>query len=212
MRKMEYTYMICTYCRQEFSIPNYVLRKRLKAGIKKFYCGVPCKHADIQDVKQRFWQYVEKRGDADCWNWQAGKDKDGYGLFTCTYAGKHRSIRAHRFSYMLENGELLDTLMVCHSFDNPSCVNPAHLWAGTHLENQQDMARKNRYGTRPAASGVRNITAKLSEQDVRDLRNSVKLGVPTRVLACLYSITTTHVRNIARRMSWKNVEDSDAVE
>lgn len=75
-----------------------------------------------------------------CWEWQGGKDKDGYGkIYSC---GEH--MRTHRVAYRLYKGEIPDGLHVCHTCDNPSCVNPAHLWLGTNDDNMDDMNRKAR--------------------------------------------------------------------
>lgn len=87
---------------------------------------------------QRFWNKVEKTD--GCWLWTASTFTDGYGKFK--FDGKNR--RAHRMSWIMENGEIPDGMVVLHSCDTPLCVNPAHLSLGTPKDNTQDMIKKNR--------------------------------------------------------------------
>lgn len=95
-------------------------------------------YKDMTD-EERFWCKVEKKSDDECWNWIGQKDEDEYGKIKI--AGK--VIRAHRYSYSLHHGTITKQF-ICHSCDNPSCVNPKHLWPGTPKENMIDKVKKNR--------------------------------------------------------------------
>lgn len=88
----------------------------------------------------RFWNFVNKQREHECWNWTAYKNRDGYGNFA---DGKKRW-NAHRVSYIIANGEIPKGLCVCHKCDNPSCVNPDHLYLGTHKQNMNDMQIRGR--------------------------------------------------------------------
>jgi hypothetical protein len=104
-----------------------------------------------QSPEQRFWKHVDRRADDECWPWTAAKRPTGYGFFWDgeTHGG------AHRFSWRIANGRPIPAgKVICHSCDNPSCVNPAHLWAGTPKENRADCEAKGRATQPPRFVGV----------------------------------------------------------
>lgn len=140
-----------------------------------------------------FFQNIEKT--SDCWLWEKGSLLKGYGLFALNGA----NILAHRFSYLYHYGELPNNLMVCHTCDNPKCVNPKHLFLGTSKENLQDMAKKGR------RKGEKHACAKLTENQVLDIRKRVQNGEKPTVVAKKFNISYNYLRDIVRRKYWTHI-------
>ncbi len=91
-------------------------------------------------IEKRFFRYVMIDVPAKCWNWLGCKSPQGYGK--TSVAG--RAARAHRVSYELHKGPIPEGMMVLHSCDNPSCVNPSHLSVGTAADNAADTVARGR--------------------------------------------------------------------
>lgn len=138
------------------------------------------------------WRLERKSG---CWLWTgatAGRPRYG-----CVRFGK-RKLRAHRVSWQIHRGRIPNGLLVCHNCDTPLCVNPDHLFLGTHADNQQDSVRK---GRRPNQKGVANNQAKLTEREVAAIRADKR---PQRQTAADYGIDQSQVSNIKRGKYWRD--------
>jgi hypothetical protein len=93
-------------------------------------------------LEQRFWSKVDRRGSSDCWPWIGNKNWKGYGRISVGRVGRP----ATRVSWELANGRSFpEGMIACHTCDNPGCVNPAHIWPGTHSDNIRDSVSKGRW-------------------------------------------------------------------
>jgi len=130
----------------------------------------------------RFWYYVDKRYwlGKSCWQWLGNKAGRGYGQFQVN----KKKVFVHRFSWALFHGSIPDGLFVCHHCDNMLCVNPEHLFLGTHSDNMQDMAAKGRHGS-----------AKLIPEETKLIYKSLER---TSDLARIYSVDRTTIQKIRR--------------
>lgn len=137
-----------------------------------------------------------------CWIWQLHKDRHGYGKTTKRLWGEHT---AHRSAYAMFKGQIPDGMVVMHSCDNPSCVNPDHLSVGTIQDNVTDMIIKGRYRC-PSIVGENNPRAKVTEDQVKQIRARAESGEPIVELSKAYCLHKTKIYDIVARRTWKHVE------
>jgi hypothetical protein len=142
----------------------------------------------------KFFKRVEKT--EYCWNWTGPKRK-GYGHVWVN--GK--TVRAHRASWMLVNGEIPDGLFVLHKCDNPSCVNPDHLYLGTHTDNMKDKVERDRCAhlDRRGELGGRSV---LTNEIVLSIRADSRIN---KDVAEHYGVDRSTISDIRRRKSWKHI-------
>ena len=114
--------------------------------------GIPARiprSLSLRDNHDLFWRRVAIRSANECWEWRGSRLPTGYGMLRWG----HRKIYSHRLAFALAYGVLPKWLRVLHRCDNPPCCNPAHLWAGTDLENMRDRDEKGRDRYGPNAPG-----------------------------------------------------------
>lgn len=119
---------------------------------------------------------------------------------------KGRLIRAHRLSYELHHGLIGNGLDICHTCDNPSCVNPAHLFLGTAKTNAEDMCRKGRGKGPTHLIGTRHPSAKLTEDAVVAIRAAYAEGTTSlQRLADEYRVSKKSILQVVHRRIWTHV-------
>jgi hypothetical protein len=136
----------------------------------------------------RFMSYVEKTD--SCWIWKGTIKRGGYGKLCFK---ENKSAIASRVAYELFNGPIQDGMYICHLCDVPSCVNPDHLWVGSHMENTLDMIEKERQHS------------KLLSMDIIELRRLWQQGASNASLCERFNITSGTVSSIIHRRIWKHV-------
>lgn len=150
---------------------------------------------------ERFWSHVNERSPEECWLWDGGLLGGGYGEFW-TKSRKERY--AHRVSWTIAYGTIPDGLFVCHKCDVKACVNPAHLFVGTHVENMADMTAK---GRRRGSGhpGSQHSQAKLTEEDIPTIRELYAAGVMQKHIAARFRVSPGTIGFITRGETWKHV-------
>ncbi len=146
---------------------------------------------------ERFWSLVKKGGPVECWEWLSGKDKDGYGKISIAYF----CWKSHRAAYFIEYGGVPNKeKFVCHSCDNPSCCNPAHLFLGTAADNSADMISKNRHRS---PRGERHPAAKLTADNVIEIRRRIGCGESQMVVAAEFQVDQSSISHVATQKTWR---------
>lgn len=151
----------------------------------------------------RFWAKVQKLSlsNGGCWVWTGSLDKDMYGKFHLSGNVTKRDVRAHQYSWELAHGLTVSNgILICHKCDHPYCVNPDHLFLGSHADNHADRDAKGRQ-----ARGIKQHLAKLTEEKVRQIRELRELKVTIPQLSRLFLVSASTIGSIVRYQSWKHV-------
>ncbi len=148
----------------------------------------------LQTVVKRFLKHVhiEKFG---CWSWTGGASGSGYGKFKI----EGKQVSAHRFSYEHYRNPIPDGLFVCHHCDVKLCVNPLHLFIGTHRDNMRDMIKK---GRAIYSRGERNGNSKLTLEQVNEIRNLREEKWKLKKIAEKFGVTETSISGICNHHVW----------
>lgn len=154
----------------------------------------------------RFKEKVEINPDTGCWEWIGYTDKGGYGRFRIGSSrnGDRNMATASRLSYEHHIGPIPDGMCVCHSCDNPACVNPDHLWLGTYQDNMDDMVAKGRWKSH-GFKGEQCPRAKLTEKDVLKIRKLVK-SMSNKQVAKMFGVHHSTISLIKLGKNWKHLE------
>lgn len=144
----------------------------------------------------RFWARV--RQSDGCWLWTGCRVR-GYGMTKCDGRGQ----LAHRVAWQLTHGPIPDGMDVCHTCDEPACCRTSHLWLGTHKDNMRDMTAKGRASD---GRGVRNPAAKLTEAEVRQIRQRyADGGISHRKLGSAFGVSESTIQHLIIGRKWAHI-------
>lgn len=146
---------------------------------------------------ERFHEKYEINEKTWCWEWTGALDKRGYGVLNV----EQKAVKAHRFSLLLA-GIDVDGLLVCHKCDNPRCVNPDHLYAGTAKQNSRDAVSRGR-----TYRGERRWNSRLSEDEVKVIREIYSRHVGKGIAGFLgrwFAVSKSNIYSAVHK-SWKHV-------
>lgn len=161
---------------------------------------------DLHSIQKTFEQKIAYEPNCGCWLWEAGAFSNGYGAFHLD----RKVVGAHRFSYRLYVGSIPDGMLVCHSCDIPQCVNPDHLWLGSHADNTADMMAKGRGALGlirervGSQTGEKHPRVKLTENEVLAIIDDGRLQAD---IANEYGITQSHVSRLKNGNRWVHLLD-----
>ena len=146
----------------------------------------------------RFMSKVAVNEDSGCWEWTGAKEKRGYGFFWFN----RRQVGSHRFSFMAFVGEIAKGNLVCHKCDNPKCVNPYHIFQGTHKDNMQDRNKKGRQ-----TNGEEHGSARLTNQDVILIKKFIeqKSYRSGNFLARWFGVSQVRISAIKTGKTWRHI-------
>lgn len=195
--------MQCLLCKEEFKING-----------RQKYCSMKCKLLDSIKIEN------------DCWVWTGYVFKDKYPKVKF----KNKMQSSHRASYEVFKGKIINNLCVLHncpSGDNPKCINPEHLWLGTHKDNtidaskkgkmkgmqkwtpemHQRMKEKNPNRKRPILKGEKSPRSKLKDSDIYEIRDFLKKGFTHKEIGLKYGVSKHTIGNISLNRRWSHLKE-----
>lgn len=146
-------------------------------------------------LKEIFESKFIRGNDNECWDWKGYLQK-GYGHIRY----KSKKYTASRLSYELYVGSLDSKMSICHTCHRPICVNPNHLYLGTHQENMQDMVVSNR-----AAKGENHSQSKLTESKTKYIKLELTNGQSVTELAKKYNVSKGTISMIKNNKIWRHI-------
>lgn len=173
-----------------------VVVRRCRGGKEIVYARSPQR---FEPVTTRFLNSVQIGTVSECWRWVGPIDSEGYGRIN---TGKTE--KAHRFSYLAFHGKIDPSKIVCHKCDNPPCVNPHHLFLGTHADNNMDCISK---GRAKHSYGEGHYLAKLTSKDVLMIKKLLATR-SKRSIAKQFGVSDKSISNIGNNRTWKHLGKS----
>ena len=198
------------YRSTSFCSAHWKINKKYGTPTPLCWCGEPAQtHAGNQGASilctthtltARFWAYVDIKNLDECWEWTGTKTAANYGLIY--WNGKLEY--AHRLSLEMDGRPVPSRWHACHTCDNPPCVNPSHLFAGTPKENVMDKVSKGRH-----TYGETHPNAKLSNTEVKNIRKLASEGMFQSDIAHTYGLNESYVSELVAGLKRRDILDKE---
>lgn len=159
-------------------------------------CGNLRKVRSGSTIAQRLDYYSMPEPNSGCWLWMGTVNPRGYGILLIDNV----PYRIHRLQWERFNGVIPKGLFICHKCDTPSCINPDHLFMGTHNDNMRDGVNKGRFAR---LQGIKHPSVKLTEQEVRKIRRDKR---EQKDIAADYGVCVSCISQIKNYKRWAHLK------
>lgn len=180
----------CRHCGKHIDFPE--ARPGVKRVSRPKYCSDYCR------LYSKVSQAPEQGPSGDCWEFQGGKHRFGYGMINMSGTKATEVTTAHAVAWEIANGPIPNGMFVLHRCDNPACCRPDHLFLGTHQDNMDDMKAKGR-----GRNGSSHFRSKLSEEDAQRIKEDPRSHYE---IAADYGLVRQAVSSIKAGKTWKHLK------
>jgi len=155
----------------------------------------------VSSKEEIFKRHADISDENNCWEWKAFKNAKGYGQ-TKIGGRSGKLILSHRLSWVINFGEIPEGLHVCHKCDNPSCVNPNHLFLGTNLDNIKDRVSKGRsHRIWLKVDREKQPRCKITNKQIIEIIELKKSKIPALEISKIFNVNVSHIYRLIKKFN-----------